>query len=66
MPAGVEAVVEDGFARLTFLDESLVGTALGRLLAIGGPGTIETDTGGIRRAFVVPEGNAREAGLLDG
>lgn len=65
MPKGVTAVVEDGFATLDFTDPALRAAGLGRLLAIGGPETIETDTGGPRRTYRVPEGNAREAGLLD-
>lgn len=65
MPYGVTAIVEGGFATLDFTDSRLRATALGVLLDIGGPETIETDTGGPRRTYRVPEGNAREAGLLD-
>jgi hypothetical protein len=66
MPYGVNAIVEDGFATLEFTDNRLRATALGVLLDIGGPETIEISTGGLRRSYRVPEGNAREAGLLDG
>jgi len=65
MPYGVNALVEDGFATLEFTDPRLQATALGVLLDIGGPETIDIDTGGRRKTYRVPEGNAREAGLLD-
>ena len=65
MAYGVIVTVEDGFATLDFTDPRLRATALGVLLDIGGPETIETDTGGPRRTYRVPEGNAREAGLMD-
>lgn len=65
MPKGVTVVVEDGFAELDFTDPALRGVALGKLIALGGPESIETDTGGRRRTYRVPEGNAREVGLLD-
>jgi hypothetical protein len=67
MPEGIVATVDDGFATLDFVDPSLRGPALASLLEIGGPATIETITRqGPRRQYRVPEGNAREAGLLDG
>jgi hypothetical protein len=66
MPQGIVATVEDGFATLDFVDKSLRGPGLNRLLDIGGPATIETITRkGPRRTYRVPEGNARLAGLLD-
>lgn len=65
MPKGVSVVVSDGFAELDFTDPALRGIALGKLIALGGPESIETDTGGRRRTYRVPEGNAREVGLLD-
>jgi len=65
MPYGLNVTVADGFAELEFTDPRLQATALGVLLEIGGPETIETSTGGRRRTYIVPEGNAREAGLLD-
>ncbi|QPX62129.1 hypothetical protein PBI_INDLOVU_14 [Mycobacterium phage Indlovu] len=66
MPEGIVATVEDGYATLDFVDPTLRGAALTKLLDIGGPGTIETLTRvGPRRQYRVPEGNAREAGLLD-
>lgn len=66
MPKGVETYVDSGFAVIDFVDSSLRGPALAKLLDIGGPGTVETLTReGPRRRYRVPEGNAREAGLLD-
>lgn len=66
MPKGIEVVVDGGFATIDFTDPGLVGTSLGKLIAVGGPGTIETLTRqGPRRLYRVPEGNAREAGLID-
>lgn len=66
MPEGVIAEVRDGFATIEFTDPSLKAAALGRLLKIGGPRSIETITrDGPRRRYRVPEGNAQEAGLLD-
>jgi hypothetical protein len=66
MPKGVIVTIENGFATLDFTDRRLRATALGVLIDIGGPETIEIDTGGPRRTYRVPEGNAREAGLIDG
>lgn len=66
MPKGVEVLVDDGFATIDFTDRALRGPGLARLIAVGGPETIETLTlTGPRRLYRVPEGNAREAGLLD-
>ena len=66
MPAGVAAVVDEGFATLDFVDKTLRGPALTRLLKIGGPRSIEVLTReGPRKQYRVPEGNAREAGLVD-
>lgn len=65
MPAGVEVVVDDGFATIDFVDRKLRGPGIARLLEAGGPETIEKLTGGLRAVYRVPEGNAREAGLLD-
>lgn len=66
MPEGIVATVDDGFATLDFVDTSLRGPALTKLIEIGGAATIETITRvGPRRQYRVPEGNAREAGLLD-
>jgi hypothetical protein len=66
MPEGVITEVVDGFATIDFLDSSLRGPALNRLLAVGGPGSIQTVTReGPRRKYRVPEGNAKDAGLLD-
>ncbi|AWN04217.1 hypothetical protein FDJ57_gp16 [Gordonia phage Sour] len=66
MPEGIIAEIDGGFATLDFVDRSLRGPALQKLLEIGGPETIETLTrSGPRRQYRVPEGNAREAGLID-
>lgn len=67
MPQGVNVEVADGQATIDFVDRSLRGPGLAALLAIGGPETISVDTrSGPRFLYTVPEGNAREAGLLDG
>jgi hypothetical protein len=66
MPKGVETYVENGFATIEFVDPSLRGPGLQRLLDIGGPETIDTITrDGPRRKYRTPAGNAAEAGLLD-
>ncbi|WP_255800867.1 hypothetical protein [Mycobacteroides abscessus] len=67
MPEGVEVVVEEGFATIDFVDTALRGPGLARLLEVGTPpDAIEKLTRtGPRAVYVVPEGNAREAGLLD-
>ncbi|UBF41618.1 hypothetical protein SEA_ANARQUE_15 [Gordonia phage AnarQue] len=65
MPEGIIAEVEDGFATIDFVDRSLRGPGLSKLLEFG-PETVETLTrSGPRRVYRVPEGNAREVGLLD-
>lgn len=67
MPSGIETFVADGFATVDFVDPALRGPALAKLIAIGGPESIQTITrDGPRRKYTVPEGNAREAGLIDG
>ncbi|WP_201792998.1 hypothetical protein LIX17_06815 [Mycobacterium avium subsp. hominissuis] len=64
--AGVDVVVADGFATIDFVDRELRGPALAKLIDIGGPGSVEPLTRkGPRKRYRVPEGNAREAGLLD-
>lgn len=66
MPSGVETFVDDGFATIDFVDPSLRGQGLAKLIEIGGPESVETITrDGPRRKYRVPEGNATEAGLLD-
>ena len=66
MPAGIVAIVEDGFATIDFVDPAQRGPGLSRLIALYGAEVIETLTRtGPRRLYRVPEGNAREAGLLD-
>lgn len=67
MPEGISVVVEDGFATFDFVDPKLKGPTLSKLIATYGPEVIETLTRtGPRRLYRVPEGNAREVGLLDG
>lgn len=64
-PAGVEVVVADGFAIIDFTDPDQRGPALAKLIDIGGGESIEPLTRrGPRKRYRVPEGNAREAGLL--
>lgn len=67
MPAGIIATVDNGWATIDFVDQSLRGQALADLVEIGGPGSIETITrDGPRRKYRVPEQFAQTAGLLDG
>lgn len=64
MPHGISVELSDGYALITFPDPSLRGPTLGKLAAIGTP--IKVDTSGRHtRGYRVPEGNAREIGLLD-
>lgn len=65
MPAGIEAVVEDGFATLDFVDRSLVGPSLEALRLAGSKVTKQTRVGP-RAVYSMPEGDAVAAGLLDG
>lgn len=66
MPKGIEVVVDGGFATIDFVDRSLRGSGLNRLLQATPPEMVETlSRSGPRRQYRVPEGNAREAGLLD-
>ena len=63
MPEGVYVEVDGPYARVSFPDPSKKGPGIAALLATGAP--IEIDTSGQRAVYVVPEGNAREAGLVD-
>ncbi|WIC89995.1 hypothetical protein SEA_SISKO_13 [Gordonia phage Sisko] len=66
MPEGIIAEIDEGFATLDFVDRSLRGPALQKLIEIDGGASIEVQTrSGPRKKYRVPEGNAREAGLLD-
>lgn len=66
MPAGVIAYVDEGFAVIDFVDVSKRGPGLAKLLEHTPPELIDVLTrSGPRRMYRVPEGNAREAGLLD-
>lgn len=64
MPAGVEVVVEGGFATIEFVDPARRGPGLAALLEHTPPDLIEKVTRPAVR-YIVPEGNARAAGLLD-
>lgn len=67
MPAGVHVEIDGPDAYVQFVDPALRGPSLARLLAVGGPESIEVNTrSGPRTVYRVPEGNAREAGLVDG
>lgn len=67
MPKGVETYVDGkGFATVDFVDPSLRGPALAKLIELGGAESVETITrDGPRRKYRVPEGNASEVGLID-
>lgn len=66
MPEGVVVTVDDGFATIDFVDRKRRGPGLRKLVELYGPEVIETLTRqGPRRLYRVPEGNAREAGLID-
>lgn len=66
MPDGVVVEVEDGFAIIDFVDRKKRGPGLRKLVERYGPEVIETLTRtGPRRMYRVPEGNAREVGLID-
>ncbi|WAB09190.1 hypothetical protein SEA_LITTLEMUNCHKIN_14 [Gordonia phage LittleMunchkin] len=66
MPEGIIAEIDGGFATLDFVDRSLRGPALQKLIDIGGQHSIDVLTrSGPRKQYRVPEGNAREAGLID-
>jgi hypothetical protein len=62
MPQGISTEIEGGYALIDFIDPSKKGRALSKLLALG---PVDTDTSGRRKRYRVPEGNAREAGLID-
>lgn len=65
MPAGVDVAVEDGFATIEFVDRSLRGPGLAKLLEVGTPPELIEKVTRPRLAYIAPEGNARLAGLLD-
>lgn len=65
MPEGISVAVENGFATIEFLDKSLRGATIQKLIDAGGAQHIAVDTGGTRFSYVVPEGIARDAGLVD-
>lgn len=66
MPQGVEVVIENGFATIDFTDPDAKRSGLSALITHTPSGMIEKDTrSGPRARYIVPEGNAREAGLID-
>ena len=66
MADGVQVEVENGFAHIQFLDSSKKGPVLTQLLELVGPELIGIDTrSNPRKTYIVPEGTARDAGLLD-
>lgn len=66
MAEGILAEVEDGFARIQFLDPSKRGAALAKLIEVGGPELIDVDTrSNSRKTYIVPESIAQDAGLLE-
>lgn len=65
MAEGIQVEVADGFARIEFLDKSKRGETLRSLLDAGGPGMIDVDTSGTRKAYIVPESVAEQAGVID-
>ncbi len=67
MPNNVEVWVEEGFAEITVADRELRGQVLNKILEHTPVALIEKDTRkGKHVIYRIPEGNAREAGLLDG
>ena len=64
MPAGIEAVVEDGFATLDFTDRALVGPALETLRQAGSKVSKVTRVGP-RTQYRLTEADAVAVGLLD-
>lgn len=64
MPKGVEVLVEDALATIEFVDNSKRGVGLAALLKVGGPESVSKVTRP-RVAYIVSEGVARAAGMLD-
>lgn len=66
MAEGIQVEIIDGFAHVQFLDREKAGPALDTLIKIGGPELIDIDTrSNSRKTYIVPEGVAKDAGLLD-
>lgn len=65
MPAGVAVSVEDGVATVEFVDRSKAEAGLRALLAAAEPDPHVVDYRTSPSRYVVPEGVARKAGLLD-
>lgn len=66
MPQGIDVLIEDGLATIDFVDRSLKGPGLARLLEVAPADQIEKLTrSGPRPVYRVPEGFARAAELLD-
>lgn len=67
MPKGIDVLVEEGFATIDFVDRRLRGQGIAALLEHTPAELVEKITrSGPRALYRVPEGNAREAGMLDG
>ena len=65
MTEGLLIEVQDGSARIEFLDEARRGETLARLLDVAGPHAIRAETrGGSRKGYIVPEWAAIKAGLV--
>lgn len=66
MPQGVAVFIEHGLATIDFIDPSLKGRGIAALLEHTPADLVEKMTrSGPRVLYRVPEGNARDAGLLD-
>lgn len=65
MAEGIAVEVEDGLARIEFLDRSKKGDTVAALLKAGGRGAMKIDSGGTRRTYIVPEAVAESVGLID-
>lgn len=66
MAEGIQVEVTDGFAHIQFLDREKAGPSIAKLLELGGPELIDIDTrSNPRKTYIVPEGMAKDAGLLD-
>lgn len=65
MAEGISVEVENGLARIEFLDKSKRGDGVAALLRAGGPGLIDVDTSGARKTYIVPENIAEDAGFID-
>ena len=65
MSHGVEVEITDDLARVSFPDPASRAAVLGRLVELAGPDGVKVDTGGLRRAYLVPRSVAEVAELID-